>query len=103
MNYDKPLLVSALISLVFLLSIGTLTFKHIEGWSTLDAFYFTGMTMLTVGYGDIAPKTPLGKIVSVLFGFLSVGIALYAVNLIARLAFRQNLESVRWLIKRKAN
>ncbi len=100
MNHDRSLLVSAFVSLLVLMAIGTMMFKHIEGWSTLDAFYFTGMTMLTIGYGDIAPHTHAGKIASVLFGFASVGISLYAVNLIARLAFRQKLESIRWL-KRK--
>lgn len=101
MNHDRTLLVTAFVSLLVLLSIGTFTFKHIEGWTTLNAFYFSSMTMLTVGYGDVAPHTPAGKIAAVIFAFMSVGIALYAVNLIARLAFRQKLESVKWMRKKK--
>ncbi len=102
MNHERGLLIAAFISLCVLLTGGTFLFKHIEGWSTLDAFYFTGITMMTVGYGDIAPKTPAGKIATVIFTFVSVGIALYSVNLIARLAFRQKLESIEWL-KKKTN
>jgi hypothetical protein len=48
--------------------------------------------MMTVGYGDIAPKTDTGKIASVLFAFIAVGLALYSVNILARLAFRHRLE-----------
>jgi len=57
--------------------------------------------MATIGYGDVVPKTSAGKVAAVVFAFLSVGIALYALNLIARMAFRQNLESIEWL-KRKS-
>ncbi len=67
----------------------------------MDSFYFTSMTMLTIGYGDITPHTDAGKIASVIFAFIAVGIALYSVNLIARLAFRQRLESTEWLLKKK--
>ena len=100
MNRERSLLFTALFSLLVLLCIGTFLFKQIEGWSTIDSFYFSGMTMLTVGYGDIAPHTTAGKMAALIFAFVSVGIALYAVNLIACLAFRQKLESIRWL-KRK--
>ncbi len=101
MNHDRTLLITAFVSIFVLLVIGTIAFKHIEGWSTVNALYFTGMTMLTVGYGDITPHTTAGKIAALIFAFVSVGIALYAVNLIARIAFRQKLESTKWLLKKK--
>ncbi len=101
MEHDKALLVTALFSIVVLLALGTFVFQFLEGWTTLDAFYFTGVTMLTIGYGDIHPQTPAGKIAVVLFGFIAIGIVLYSVNLIARLTFRHKLEDVQWLLKKK--
>lgn len=34
--------------------------------SVTDAFYYTGISQFTIGFGDIAPKTNLGRIVIVL-------------------------------------
>ena len=100
MNHDKALLMLAIFSLAVLLVFGTFLFQIIEDFSAVDAFYFTGMTMLTVGYGDVVPHTNTGKIAAVVFAFLAVGIALYSINIIARLAFRHRLEDIRWLTKK---
>lgn len=36
-------------------------YSRIEGWDYLDAVYWTDVTILTVGFGDYAPKTHLGR------------------------------------------
>jgi len=37
-----------------------------------DAMYFAFITGLTIGYGDIVVKTPVGRILAVLIGFVGV-------------------------------
>jgi len=101
MNHERALLITAVFSLIVLMVFGTFLFQILEGWHAIDAFYFTGMTMLTVGYGDITPHTNAGKIAAVLFALVSVGIALYSLNLIARLAFRHKLENMQWMLKKR--
>src|SRR5262249_45401795 len=34
----------------------------VEGWSVGDALYFTFVTGLTIGYGDIVPRQALGEL-----------------------------------------
>src|SRR5829696_7613641 len=44
-----------------LLVSGTTFFTLVEGWSVLDPFYFSVTTLTTVGFGDPAPTTALGR------------------------------------------
>ena len=50
--------------------------------SDLDRIYFSFVTMLTVGYGDIVPHSPPAKLTTIIEGFVG---QVYLVVLIARL------------------
>ena len=59
----------------------------VEGWSVGDAVYFTFVTGLTIGYGDIVPQQLLGRALAIGIGFsglfltaLTAGIAVYAMR-----------------------
>jgi CHASE2 domain-containing sensor protein len=56
----------------------------IEGWSVGDALYFTFVTGLTVGYGDIVPRQPLARALAIGIGvsglFLTGVVAAVAVH-----------------------
>lgn len=51
-----------LIILAAVLLIGMVGLLVLENYSPLDAFYFIIVTIATVGYGDLHPFTPAGKI-----------------------------------------
>ena len=51
---------------------GAGVYAKVEGWMFLDALYFTNYTLLTVGIGDYAPSTHLGR--GLLFPFAIGGI-----------------------------
>ncbi|CAX41959.1 outward-rectifier potassium channel, putative [Candida dubliniensis CD36] len=42
--------------------IGALIFQRIEKWSYFNAMYFCFLCLITIGYGDYAPKTSLGRV-----------------------------------------
>lgn len=53
--------------------VGMLGLMVIEGFSSLDAFYFIISTISTVGFGDIHPVTPAGKMLVILIILTGVG------------------------------
>jgi voltage-gated potassium channel Kch len=61
------------------LLIGTITYHYLEGWSLLDALYFSVITLATVGYGDLTPTTPVAKIFTIVYVIngLSILLALF--------------------------
>ena len=72
-----------LISAGLLLVAGTLIFRFIEGFSLLDSFYFSFITLATIGYGDITPVTDLGKLVTVIYGMAGLGVMAALISTIA--------------------
>ncbi len=68
------------LSLLFLvMAVGTAGFVLVEDHSVLDAIYFSVVTIATVGYGDIHPVTPAGKMLALFIIIVGVGAFLGAV------------------------
>lgn len=60
------------------LALGLLT-GFVEGWSLGDAVYFTFITGLTIGYGDLVPRQTLTRA-------LAIGIGVFGVFVTALIA-----------------
>lgn len=73
-------LVIPLIVLIIIYCVSILFFHFVEGWTFLDAAYFTSMTISTVGYGDIIPVTDLGKLGAIVLVFAGVSVAFYFIS-----------------------
>ena len=58
------------------IAIGTLVYHFAEGWSWLDAYYFSVMTLSTVGYGDMTPSTQFTKIFTTVYVLAGLGVIL---------------------------
>jgi hypothetical protein len=44
----------------------------IEGWSLEDSIYFAFVSGLTIGYGDLAPKTLVTRVLAIVIGICGV-------------------------------
>ena len=62
-----------LIVFIGVMALGTLGFVATERMSLGDAFYFSVVTVATVGYGDLHPATQAGKILAMLLIVLGAG------------------------------
>lgn len=69
-----------LLSVLAAIALGTVAFHLLEGWSILDSLYVTVQTVTTVGFGDVTPRTGLGRVFATVFMMIGVGVVLYALT-----------------------
>jgi voltage-gated potassium channel len=79
---------------------GTVFFHYVEGWRWIDAYFFTVVTLSTVGYGELVPATDLGRIGTTVFIFLGLGVFAVAVQQFGAFTLRKREEHTEWLIAR---
>src|SRR5689334_21028776 len=59
---SKKMIIIASVILVSYIGLGILFYSLTEKWNAGDAFYFTIVTLATVGYGDMGPKSDGTKV-----------------------------------------
>ena len=65
------------------LALGTWFYTKVEHWSILDSLYFSVITLTTVGYGDFSPQTTPGKIFTMIYVLVGLGLISGFVYLLA--------------------
>lgn len=56
------------------IALGTVAYIWLEGWSVIDALYFSVVALATVGFGDFVPTTDAGKLFTVAYILFGIGI-----------------------------
>lgn len=69
-----------------LIAVGSAVFWVLERWTVLDAVYFSVMTLTTVGYGDVVPRTAARKIFAIVYVIFGVGLLRGFLSLAAKRA-----------------
>lgn len=60
--------------------IGIVGFMNIEGYSFLQAFYMTAITIATVGYTEVKPLSANGQLFTAIYIIVNLGIFAYALS-----------------------
>lgn len=86
----NPELRILLVVVLATLASGMFFYRRFEGWSLLDSLYFSVITLTTVGYGDFAPQTNAGKIFTIFYIIVGLGILAAFITTVANIAIEQD-------------
>ncbi len=93
LRLDKRITLCGLVALLVIFG-GTVGYVLLEGYSLLQAFYMTIITVSTVGYGEVKPLSDTGRIFScilILGGFATLA---FSASTIARFVFEKVVTSM---------
>ncbi len=99
-SLKDPVFQALFLLVVTILASGALFCRRVEGWSLLNSLYFSVITLTTVGYGDFSPSTTAGKIFTMFYIFIGIGIILGFVNAVAERSMEQR-GRIRGLLERR--
>ena len=75
--FRTPIILTILVTLF-----GTLGYIWIDNFSLMDALYQTGITFTTVGFGEIAPISPIGRLFTIFLIIAGFVVFSYAVGIL---------------------
>lgn len=81
--FRDPRVRALMVFTVTLITIASAFYSWAEGWRTLDAVYFSVITIATVGYGDLTPHTDIGKLFTIFYVLIGLGIFVATASSIA--------------------
>jgi len=83
--------VRVLLIIVFLSILAGGIFYHFaEKWTFFDSIYFSVVTLTTIGYGDLFPVTFIGKLFTIFYVFIGIGLIFLFINRVASNAVKEH-------------
>ncbi|MFH1056935.1 MAG: potassium channel family protein, partial [Candidatus Micrarchaeota archaeon] len=73
--------------------IGALVYYTVEKFSLTDSVYFAATTLTTVGFGDLHPKTTVGKLFTIAYCFFGIGAVFYVLTQAGKYYIDERFES----------
>lgn len=79
-----------------MLLVGTLGYLLVEGYTLLEAVYMTVTTLTTVGYGEVRPLSPAGRVFTIGLILLGVAGALVVLTDMVRFVYEGRFGQALW-------
>lgn len=76
------------------LVVGVLSYRVLEGYTVLEAFYMTVITVATVGFQEVRPLSEQGRLFTSFYILFNLGIIAYTVSVITTYLFEGELRSI---------
>ena len=83
-----------LILVVTMIMVGTLGYVIIDNFSLLDALYQAGITFTTVGFGEIAPISPAGRLFTITLIILGFGVFSFSIGILVEVLNKGTLVKI---------
>ena len=80
--------------LVGITILGTAGYIAIEGWSLVDSFYMTIITLTTVGYSEVGELSTMGRMFTVTLLLVGAGMVFYGAATIAEMRFEERIRQI---------
>ena len=94
----KTQIARAVSTLAILVITGMVGYMIIEGWSLVDAAYMVVLTFTTVGYAEVNPLSPNGRIFTMVLMVAGIGVMFYILTAVVQLVVEQ--EVLRSIVRR---
>ena len=73
---------------------GTVGYMVIEGWSAFDSLYMTTITVGTVGFGEVHPLSPSGRLFTIALIIAGVGALGFAFGQLVEFFFEGRIQEI---------
>ncbi len=84
----------AFLSLLLIIITGTLGLAYFEDWPLFDSLWVTIVSLTTTGYGDILPKTIMGRAFLLVILIVGVGVVAYSMGAIINILVESQVSRI---------
>ena len=81
---------------ILLLMLGSAGYALIEGWSWTDSLYMTVITISTVGFGEIRPLSPIGRVFTGAMIVMGISATAYTFSTVADFIVAGEFRNILW-------
>ena len=83
-----------LLVLLILVGGGSLGYHWIEGWNVIESLYMVVITLATVGYTEVHPLSPQGRIFTMILIVAGVSLVTFTLGTLTRMIFEGEIQTL---------